>query len=93
MRQFTRILSGSIAVALLGVGVGVGLTPRVGLFCCCFGCCFCRVREYACVAAPSAIKTIRVKIETRFKRDSSKAFSNGGAAHSIGRGLNHLIRN
>jgi hypothetical protein len=75
------------------VGVGVGLTPRVGLFCCCFGCCFCRVRECACDAAPSAIKTISVKIETRFKRDSSKAFSNGDAAHPIGRGLNRLIRN
>jgi hypothetical protein len=60
-----------------GVGVGVDFAPRVGLFCCCFGCCFCCAMERACDAAPSAIKTITVKIETRFKRESSKAFSNG----------------
>jgi len=76
-----------------GVGVGVGFTRRVGLFCCCFGCCLCRASERACDAAQSAIKTNRIKIETRFKRDSSKAFSNGCAARSIGRGLNLLIRN
>jgi hypothetical protein len=77
-----------------GVGVDVGFAPRMGLFCCCLGCCFCCFgMERACDAAPSAIKTITVKIETRFKRDSSKRFQTAPAARSLGCGPRRLIRN
>ena len=88
------------------VGVGLGLALRMGLFCrrfgccgccggcccCCCGCCCC-ARKCACDAAPSAIKTIETKIETRFKRDSSKASSAGAGARSLERNLDWLIRN